>query len=168
MITPVWIHCTVRKLYMLLNFKMLCLYLTFNHILSGNHTLVNMRNCQICLTMHVTEKRLCFKYGPQISFVNISTNFVETVKQLHYNRYVSCLGGVEVMHWTWYKRSWDRFPDLTRMLMFAFFDIFFVFFPCLVQNIFVINSCHSFCNVVSFTNNIAKCVTNYQGIKIQT
>jgi len=59
-----------------------------------------MRNCQIYLTMHVTMLQKHYFTANVAVFVNISTHFVEIVKQLHYIRYVSFLFGVEVMHWT--------------------------------------------------------------------
>ena len=31
-------------------------------------------------------------------FKNVSTHYVETVKKLDFNRYVSCLGGLKVTH----------------------------------------------------------------------
>ena len=141
-------------------------------------TLVNMRNCQILLFMHV-------KYCRKIDFVEhvwsknsamftyVSTHCVETVKQLDYNWYSQLTrwySGTVVTHLIWVQEFPDSIPGTGKgfyvhVLCFCCCDFTF----CL-NTLFVTRFCNSFCNVnfVSIFNIFARFVTDYTGEKIQT
>ena len=111
-----------------------CLHLPFNHIEAVTHTLVNMSNCQILLSMHVKYYRkneFVENVWPAKSalFIYILTHCVEAVKQLDCSRYSQltrwCKGilicfGCEL--------SRVQFPAPTRVFIFVLLLLCFYFF----------------------------------------
>ena len=134
-----------------------------------------MRNSQIQLFMHVKllqKNEFVENVCPANSalFIYISTQCVETVKWLDYNRLsqltLQCSGNASALG---AKSSRVRFPAPAGFLclMFCFAAVVFNFCPKTHQlsHDFAIPFAISF---IQFTKHIARLVNDYKGIKIQT